>query len=111
MSSELARYEAKTPPKTVMTTRYPMVCLLRRTMPMARRRPPTLISMRLAGSSVSGRRRPQIATANRNRTQNQNAHLHGAIAMIPAPTAGATIGTTMNTAKMNDMTRAMRSPS
>ena len=33
------------------------------------------------------------------------------MAMIPAPTVGATTGTVMNVAITNDMVRAMRSPS
>ncbi|CAB4834244.1 unannotated protein [freshwater metagenome] len=66
---------------------------------------------RLSRCNVSGRRRDQIISSTETTAGNQNTARHGRKAIRPAPTAGASTGTNMNTAMIIDISRAMVLPS
>ena len=66
---------------------------------------------RRSSGRVSGRRRDHSSNPSVTTPGNQNTARHGSACTRPAPTNGAAIGTSRNTAMISDISRAMESPS
>ena len=111
MTSDPARYEVIIEYRNVIATVRATVWRWRTTSRLAPATERTVNGRRLASDSVSGRRRVHTISTTAITAGNQNTARQGRNAMSPAPRAGAMMGTSMNTAMIIDIRRAMVLPS